>query len=222
MAGRFLRGAISAHRVEGAYGGALTMVLAAVWVCIVAGQRPIGLLIAGVLQGITLLVVLQISGATRKILWSASIAALFATGLAGGLSVAGWAAGSVVWAGVVLAAIATIGHHLRSFEQISVRVVLGLLTVYLLLGLLFAHAFQIVSVVDGPFFTSGEAAFDSFAYFSFVTMTTTGYGDLIAAPGTPRAMAATVAIVGQLYLVTVVALAVGRLSGAKAADVQKP
>jgi hypothetical protein len=222
MAARSLRGAISARHIEGAYGGALAMVLAAVWLCILAGQRPIGLLIAGLLQGVTLLVVLQVSGAKRKVVVITSIAALIATGLASGLSVAGLAAGSVLWAGIVLAAIATIGDYLRTLKRIDVRVVLGLLTAYLLLGLLFAHGFQIVGAVAGPFFTAGEEAFDSFAYFSFVTMTTTGYGDLVASPGTPRAMAVTCAVIGQLYLVTVVALAVGRLSGAKAARAHPP
>ena len=46
----------------------------------------------------------------------------------------------------------------------------------------------------------------------FVTMSTTGYGDLVPAVGVPRALAIAEAMVGQLYLVSVVAVAVSRMA----------
>ena len=50
-----------------------------------------------------------------------------------------------------------------------------------------------------------------YLYFSFVTITTTGYGDFTAASGVGRMTAVLEAIFGQLYLITVVALVVQNL-----------
>ena len=48
-------------------------------------------------------------------------------------------------------------------------------------------------------------------YFSYITMTTVGYGDLTPVGNLPRMLAATEALIGQIYLVTAVALLVGNL-----------
>ena len=50
--------------------------------------------------------------------------------------------------------------------------------------------------------------FLNYLYFSFVTLTTTGFGDLSPAHGPGRMLAAIEAVVGQLYLVSVVAIVV--------------
>jgi len=50
-----------------------------------------------------------------------------------------------------------------------------------------------------------------FVYFSYITITTTGYGDLTAASNFGRMLAASEALIGQLYLVSVVALLVGNV-----------
>ncbi len=87
----------------------------------------------------------------------------------------------------------------------------GVLCVYLLIGSAFAFAYGIVSAVEnGPFFAQQpDGDISDFLYFSFVTLTTTGYGDLTAAQDFGRSLAITEALIGQIYLVTVVALIVG-------------
>jgi hypothetical protein len=92
----------------------------------------------------------------------------------------------------------------------------GVLCVYLLLGSAFAYAYGVVSAIEnGSFFAqiSGPEQSD-FLYFSFATITTTGFGDLTAATDVGRSLAVTEALVGQIYLVTVVALIVGNLGRA--------
>jgi voltage-gated potassium channel Kch len=50
-----------------------------------------------------------------------------------------------------------------------------------------------------------------FTYFSFVTLTTVGYGDVVAAQDLTRMVAVSEALIGQLYLVSIVALVVGNI-----------
>jgi hypothetical protein len=65
---------------------------------------------------------------------------------------------------------------------------------------------------DEPFFVQTEQAEPvDFTYFSFVTLATVGYGDFTAANPMPRMLAAIEGLTGQLYLVTVVAVAVSRV-----------
>ena len=62
----------------------------------------------------------------------------------------------------------------------------------------------------------GRVATTCYVYFSFVTMATVGYGDLIAQGGVGRALAVTEGILGQVYLVTAVAALVGNLGRRRA------
>ena len=66
--------------------------------------------------------------------------------------------------------------------------------------------------VSGPYFASGTDATQSArVYFSFTTLTTTGFGDYTAAKRGGRALAVLEMLIGQLYLVTVITLLVGNL-----------
>ena len=63
-----------------------------------------------------------------------------------------------------------------------------------------------------PFFAQQtHASSADYQYFSFITLTTTGYGDLTAAGNLGRAFAVLEALTGQIYLVTVVALLISNL-----------
>jgi hypothetical protein len=66
--------------------------------------------------------------------------------------------------------------------------------------------------IDGSFFSQGVAATASRClYFSFTTLTTVGYGDLTAASNLGHTLAVSEALLGQVYLVTVVSVIVGNL-----------
>ncbi len=90
----------------------------------------------------------------------------------------------------------------------------GVLCIYLLIGSIFAFAFGVVdSLSSTPFFAQHAAASThNLLYFSFATITTTGYGDLTAATDVGRSLAIAEALTGQIYLVTVVAAIVGGLA----------
>jgi hypothetical protein len=94
-------------------------------------------------------------------------------------------------------------HHRR----VSHETVLGALCAYVLIGLLFAFLFLAVSELRaGPFFVQpGEHGQSEYVYFSFVTLTTLGFGDLSPSVGLPQALTALEALLGQVFLVTLVA-----------------
>ena len=101
-----------------------------------------------------------------------------------------------------------IGRH----RVVSGATVLGALCAYLLIGQTFYSLYGFIDVVgSGELFASTEATSLNLLYFSFVTLTTVGYGDIVAADDLGRMLAISEALIGQLYLVTVVALVVGNI-----------
>src|SRR5215218_5617868 len=98
---------------------------------------------------------------------------------------------------------------------IDIRTVLGAVCIYVLLGMLYAFLYAAIdSLSSGPFFVQiTDATTPDFLYFSYITQTTVGYGDFTAKGDLGRALAVVEAMGGQLYLVTVIAVLVSRLSG---------
>jgi Ion channel len=117
---------------------------------------------------------------------------------------------SMLLSGGTIAAIMT---RLASHTRVTRHTVTGALSIYLLIGLLFAYVYGFVALVgDGRFFAqAGRHNPVSFLYFSYITLTTIGYGDLTARTDLGRMLAVIEAVLGQLYLVTIVAVVVGNI-----------
>ncbi len=114
---------------------------------------------------------------------------------------------------VVVAPVAIAGYFVRN-QEITINAFFAAVSVYLLVAMFYATLYSLTAVIGGrPFFvqTNSAHALD-FLYFSFTTITTTGYGDYTAAGGVGRMTAMIEAIMGQLYLITVVALVVQNLA----------
>jgi ion channel len=94
-------------------------------------------------------------------------------------------------------------HHRR----VTYETVLGALCAYVLVGLLFAFLYLAVADLrDSPFFAQpGAHAQSEYLYYSFVALTTLGFGDLSPAVGLPQALTVLEALLGQIFLVTLVA-----------------
>jgi hypothetical protein len=107
----------------------------------------------------------------------------------------------------------TVVSRFRRDLYVSMQSVLGAVCIYLVIGMFFANLDLALSRLAGqPFFAAGASATDSeYMYFSFVTLTTVGYGDLTPGSGMARALAVSESMTGQLYLVTVIALVVSNL-----------
>jgi voltage-gated potassium channel Kch len=98
-----------------------------------------------------------------------------------------------------------------SHRKVTLNTVAASLAAYLLLGLIFTSLYRFVNIVDGPFFTQGSVNAFIYEYFSYVTLTTVGYGDYTAAANSGRTLAMVEALMGQVFLVTIVALVVSTL-----------
>ena len=98
-------------------------------------------------------------------------------------------------------------------NEVNSRSVAGAICVYMLFGMLFMFLFGVLAILGhGPFFAQGTDGTRSIRlYFSFVTLATLGYGDYTPAGNLGHALAVLEALIGQLYLVTVVAVIVTRL-----------
>lgn len=101
----------------------------------------------------------------------------------------------------------------REEGNVTIHSMFGVLCLYLLVGLIFAVTFAVVQDVSKTdfFVSSDQAGRDDFLYFSYSTLSTVGYGDLVASSNLGRSLAISEALLGQIYLVTVVALIVSRL-----------
>ena len=100
-------------------------------------------------------------------------------------------------------------------EGVTAQAVAGALTIYLLLGLLFASAISFVAKVQGGsyFAQTSQVSNGDRVYYSFTVLTTTGFGDYTAAKPLGHALAVLEMLVGQLYLVTVIGILVGNFAG---------
>ncbi|MFG1990865.1 potassium channel family protein [Actinoplanes sp. NPDC048988] len=88
------------------------------------------------------------------------------------------------------------------------ELMLGALSAYLMLGMAFGFAYRCIATLQpGPFFGRGVGDGDlaDTLFFSFVTLTTTGYGNVVPAGNPGQTLAVLEALVGQLFLVTAVA-----------------
>ena len=103
---------------------------------------------------------------------------------------------------------------LRERGSATVQAIMGVLCIYLLMGMLYAFLYGSFDRLGGhPFFASGAPANASNClYFSLTTLTTVGYGDLTARSNLGHTVAVTEALMGQIYLVTVVAMLVSGLA----------
>jgi Ion channel len=130
-----------------------------------------------------------------------------------------------LWLAVVLVVtIAAIVRRVLRHPAVTVQTLLGSLSAYLLIGFLFMALYGAVARLDREeFFAGGQPANSStLQYFSFVTMTTTGYGDFTPAGTAGRSLAVLEALIGQIFLVTLVARLVAMFGRPRPASMRLP
>src|SRR5436190_4515703 len=184
------------------FGVALILILLTV-IVFAAAEGPIGQLASVALSGGTLLFVLHTAGAHRRTFRLSSVVVVVSIVIAAAANYSGSAV-PVATAGLVgllLAVVAPIVilRRIVLSPTITVRLVLGALAIYLLLGLAYAYLFPVVAALTHvPFFvqTAAPGASD-YIYFSYTTLATVGFGDFTAATSIGRMAAVSEALVGQ-------------------------
>jgi Ion channel len=126
------------------------------------------------------------------------------TAVLGGRSsgVAGLISG-VLFAASLVAIIVRISRH----DHVSGQTLLGAMCCYVLFGLVYTFLYAAIARLQSSPFLSppGPHTLSDYLFFSFTTLTTTGYGNLVPVTGLGRALSMLEALMGQLFLVTVVA-----------------
>lgn len=184
----------------------------------VADRYHWGFLVTVPLLAATILLALHRSHVHRHFVQVASILVL-AVGLgslvaASTLAASGtetrWLTGvlAALTAGLVILVLPAIMREAFRHRRISINTLAAGVTAYLFIGFFFTSVFRLIWVIQGvPFFhtAADNPQGGEFQYFSFVTLTTLGYGDYAPATDPGRAAAVLEAILGQVFLVTAVA-----------------
>ncbi|MGH2983557.1 MAG: potassium channel family protein [Solirubrobacterales bacterium] len=212
------------HRIHYRFGLVLGLILAALAFGLAAPEGDGARFVGVSLQAATLVAAVVASRAHRWIVRLSVLAAVVgvvgtAAALVGTNEFGDGSAAIVALCYVLLtppAIVSGLIKHFREEGEVTLQMMFGVLCLYLLVGLLFGVGYAAIQEIsDEPFFTTGEGQRDDFLYFSYATLTTVGYGDLIAATDVGRSLAITEALVGQIYLVTVVAVIVSNLRPAR-------
>ena len=94
-----------------------------------------------------------------------------------------------------------------STAEVGSRTILGAISVYTVLGILFTFLYGTIERIQGGAFFEGIPHPDGgdFIFFSYTTLTTTGYGNLVPGGQPGRMIAGLEMMIGQVFLVTLVA-----------------
>ena len=200
-----------AQRASDAFGLVLLLVLLTYVLASVISNRGWAAVLLTAVMGATSVVALTSSHARPIFVRRTLIVAVVAVLLAAVAAVGGgrqWLS-AANFISIVLLAIA-MGAVLRrvvSSASVSSRTILGAISVYASLGILFTWAYGLIDRIEGGGFF-GEATGiqgGDFLFFSYTTLTTTGYGDLVPAGQFGRMVSGLEMMLGQVFLVTLVA-----------------
>ena len=200
-----------AQRVQDAFGLVLILVLITYVLASVLTNKGWSAVLLTICTSATSIVALTGAHARPVMVRRASIVAAVAIVLAivsaafGGrlaLNVA-----SFLEIGLLGFAMAAVLQRVVTSGSVSSRTILGAISVYATLGILFTWAYGLIDRIEGgAFFGEGvQVQGGDFLFFSYTTLTTTGYGNLVPAGQVGRMVSGLEMMLGQIFLVTLVA-----------------
>ena len=202
---------LRAEHVRDAFGLVLLLVLLTYVLTSLLGDRGWEAVLISLTTSATSIVALTSSHAQPRLIR----AAIWISALTVSLAVVAAASGANVWLNVSTAiqvvllavAMAAVLRRVVGNAGADSRTILGAISVYTVFGLLFTSLYAFVArVQDGPFFEGhAHAGGSDFIFFSYTTLTTTGFGDLVPGGQPGRMLAGLEMMIGQIFLVTLVA-----------------
>jgi hypothetical protein len=128
----------------------------------------------------------------------------------------------VAYAAFILIAIVSIGADVLFRESVTLDCIWGSISVYMFLGMFFAFLFGFLAFLVPEAFDhatrGGRLRLNDLLYFSYSTLTTTGYGDITPAHPFVRTLATFESIAGTLYLAVMISRLVGLHVAGKGSD----
>jgi hypothetical protein len=114
---------------------------------------------------------------------------------------------SAVQIGLLAVAMGAVLRRVVSTAEVGSRTILGALSVYTVLGILFTFLYGTIERIQSGTFFEGVAhpSGSDFLFFSYTTLTTTGYGNLVPGGQPGQMLAGLEMMIGQIFLVTLVA-----------------
>jgi hypothetical protein len=213
-------------RAEDRYGLVILLVMLSYGIAAAYGGSDVGRMVMILVQLVTVWLVFTVSEARRAQRLAGGmvliVLALTAAVVLGGLSVtqAQWATALaegplllVLVALYALTPVVIVGHVVRR-PGVDRAAFYGGVAAYLLIGMTYAFAYVALGELPGssPFFgAEGDGTTAQCLFFSFTTLTTTGYGDLVPAGNPGQSLAISEAVLGQLFLVTALGKIVSNL-----------
>lgn len=135
------------------------------------------------------------------------------------LAVLGWASASafdpdeavgasawLIQAAILTMVTFTVARRILSHQRVTLQTIAGALSMYVLIGLVFGMVFGAVeAMTEAVMLRADSGVREDPIYYSFVTLTTVGFGDVTSPSDLVRRITIVEAIVGQIFLATMVA-----------------
>ncbi len=208
-----------AARAPDSYGLLLFLLIVDYTALTVTWNSSVALVVRSVLFGVTVLLAFHASRPPRRVqvVVQAGVALVVLAAVVAAAHGGSNVTGSVVLftSVLVLASPIVVGWRILHHPQVTPETILGGVCIYILIGMVFANFDYGLQLVAGKTFfaQAGHHGLPDFAYFSYITMSTVGYGDLSPAPGLPRTSSVLEAVTGQVFLVVLLARLVSLYRG---------
>jgi multidrug transporter EmrE-like cation transporter len=198
-----------AARVGNAFGVVLLLVIGIYVLSSLVSYSGWGGVAISAAIGACSVVALVSADARDKLVRGAAIAASVAVALAvaGALGAgSGWfGTAALIDAALLAVAAAEVLATVLIESEVGFRTILGAISVYVILGLLFSFVYVAVDRLQTGLFFGTPTKTGDFLFFSVTTLTTTGYGNLVPAGQPGRLLSELEMLVGQIFLVTLIA-----------------
>ncbi len=198
-----------ATRIGNAFGLVLLLVVAVYVLGSLVSYSGWGGFALTVLTGACAVVALATAEAGRELVRGAVILGSIAVALAAVSAIAGSATSSgiaeLIQVALLAVAAAKVLGTVLTEREVGFRTILGAISVYVILGLLFTFVYAGIDRLQAGQFFGSETQTGDFLFFSITTLTTTGYGNLVPAGQPGRMLSGLEMLVGQIFLVTLIA-----------------
>ncbi|MDM9632724.1 potassium channel family protein [Robiginitalea aurantiaca] len=114
--------------------------------------------------------------------------------------------------------VASVIRHLMKQKKVTVYSLIDAVNGYLLLGMMFISLVAFCEVyIPGSYNASGNSEME-FIYYTMITLTTAGYGDITPKLPAAQSLAMFIAVTGQFYVAVIVAILVGKYASVQSAS----